>query len=298
MKKSIVDTVIAELSSASTLKPNTIIHIPYEHILNLLHLSREIFLEQPILLELETPLLVCGDIHGQFYDLLRIFKFGGNPSENNYLFLGDYVDRGRQNIETICYLLALKIKYPENFFLLRGNHETTKINRIYGFYEECKKRYDIKLWKEFCNVFDCMPIAAIVEERIFCVHGGLSPDLKHIEQIEKINRPLEIPENGFLCDLLWSDPDKDKEYWERNTRGISVTFGKTALKEFLDNQDFDLVCRAHQVVEDGYEFFGNRKLVTVFSAPNYCGQFDNSGAFMKINEDLVCSFFVLKPEFN
>ena len=298
MKKSIVDTVITELSSASNLKPNTIIHIPEAHILHLLYKSRELLLSQPPLLELESPLLVCGDIHGQFYDLLRIFKFGGNPSENNYLFLGDYVDRGRQNIETICYLLALKIKYPENFFLLRGNHETSKINRIYGFYEECKKRYNIKLWKEFCGVFDCMPIAAIIEERIFCVHGGLSPDLKDVGQIENIKRPLDIPEKGFLCDLLWSDPEKEKEGWLANSRGISVTFGKKELKGFLGEQDFDLVCRAHQVVEDGYEFFGDRQLVTVFSAPNYCGQFDNCGAFMKINENLVCSFFVLKPEFN
>lgn len=143
--------------------------------------SREIFLQQPILLELEAPLKICGDIHGQYTDLLRLFEYGGFPPEANYLFLGDYVDRGKQSLETICLLLAYKIKYPENFFLLRGNHECASINRIYGFYDECKRRYNIKLWKTFTDCFNCLPIAAIIDEKIFCCHGGLSPDLQVIE---------------------------------------------------------------------------------------------------------------------
>lgn len=142
--------------------------------------SREIFLQQPILLELEAPLKICGDIHGQYTDLLRLFEYGGFPPEANYLFLGDYVDRGKQSLETICLLLAYKIKYPENFFLLRGNHECASINRIYGFYDECKRRYNIKLWKTFTDCFNCLPIAAIIDEKIFCCHGGLSPDLQVI----------------------------------------------------------------------------------------------------------------------
>ncbi|PSN49827.1 Serine/threonine-protein phosphatase beta isoform, partial [Blattella germanica] len=137
-----------------------------------------------------------GDIHGQYTDLLRLFEYGGFPPEANYLFLGDYVDRGKQSLETICLLLAYKIKYPENFFLLRGNHECASINRIYGFYDECKRRYNIKLWKTFTDCFNCLPIAAIIDEKIFCCHGGLSPDLQGMEQIRRIMRPTDVPDTG------------------------------------------------------------------------------------------------------
>nr|XP_006113027.1 serine/threonine-protein phosphatase PP1-alpha catalytic subunit [Pelodiscus sinensis] len=257
--------------------------------------SREIFLSQPILLELEAPLKICGDIHGQYYDLLRLFEYGGFPPESNYLFLGDYVDRGKQSLETICLLLAYKIKYPENFFLLRGNHECASINRIYGFYDECKRRYNIKLWKTFTDCFNCLPIAAIVDEKIFCCHGGLSPDLQSMEQIRRIMRPTDVPDQGLLCDLLWSDPDKDVQGWGENDRGVSFTFGSEVVAKFLHKHDLDLICRAHQVVEDGYEFFAKRQLVTLFSAPNYCGEFDNAGAMMSVDETLMCSFQILKP---
>jgi len=137
-------------------------------------------------------LQICGDIHGQYYDLLRLFEYGGFPPEANYLFLGDYVDRGKQSLETICLLLAYKIKYPENFFILRGNHECASINRIYGFYDECKRRYNIKLWKTFTDCFNCLPIAAIIDEKIFTMHGGLSPDLNSMEQIRRVMRPTDV----------------------------------------------------------------------------------------------------------
>lgn len=128
-----------------------------------------------MLLELEAPIKICGDVHGQYSDLLRLFEYGGYPPDANYLFLGDYVDRGKHSIETICLLMAYKIKFEENFFMLRGNHECSSINRLYGFYDECKRRYSIKLWKTFIDVFNCFPVAAIIDEKILCMHGGLSP---------------------------------------------------------------------------------------------------------------------------
>ena len=258
--------------------------------------AKKILMSQPIFLELESPLTVCGDIHGQYPDLLKLFELGGFPPAANYLFLGDYVDRGKQSLETICLLLAYKIKYEENFFLLRGNHECASINRLYGFYDECKKRYNLKLWKNFVDIFNCFPISASIDDKILLMHGGISPELKSVEQLKTIMRPTDIPEEGLLCDILWSDPDPNCENWEPNERGVSIIFGENALKKFLEKNDLDLLCRAHQVVEEGYEFFGDRELVTIFSAPNYCGEFDNNGAIMVIDENLMCSFKVIKGD--
>jgi len=290
-----VDSIIHKLLEVRGSKPGKQVNLSENEIKGLCVKAREIFISQPMLLELEAPLKICGDIHGQYYDLLRLFEYGGFPPEANYLFLGDYVDRGRQSLETICLLLAYKIKYPENFFLLRGNHESSTINRIYGFYDECKRRYSIRLWKLFGDCFNCLPVAAIIDEKILCMHGGLSPELASLEQINKIYRPTDVPDNGLLCDLLWSDPEKDVPAWEDNERGVSYVFGPEIVTLFLKKHDLDLVCRAHQVVEDGYEFFSKRQLVTVFSAPNYCGEFDNSGAMMTVDESLMCSFQILKP---
>ncbi|KAH8300336.1 hypothetical protein KR044_013126 [Drosophila immigrans] len=256
---------------------------------------REVLLTQPMLLEISAPVKILGDLHGQFTDLLRMFDYGGYPPASNYLFLGDYVDRGKQSIETLCLLLAYKIKFPQNFFVLRGNHESAGINRIYGFYDECKRRYTVKLWRTFVDCYNCMPVAAIVDEKIFCCHGGLSPDLSNMGQIHKLTRPCEVPDKGLLCDLLWADPDPKIMGWSENDRGVSVTFGSDIVGKFVHRFKFDLICRAHQVVEDGYEFFAKRQLITIFSAPNYCGEFDNAGAMMSVDETLMCSFFVLKP---
>eukprot|EP00924_Labyrinthula_sp_SR-Ha-C_P015554 maker-scaffold_4-snap-gene-3.1-mRNA-1 protein AED:0.25 eAED:0.25 QI:410/1/1/1/1/1/2/223/324 len=290
-----LDAVINKLTQVRSSEPGEHVDLSEVEIRNLCIQSREIFMQQPILLELEAPIRICGDIHGQYYDLLRLFEYGGFPPDSNYLFLGDYVDRGKQSLETICLLLAYKIKYPENFFILRGNHECASINRIYGFYDECKRRYNIKLWKTFADCFNCLPIAAIVDEKIFCMHGGLSPDLHTMDQIRRIMRPTDVPDTGLVCDLLWADPDKDVMGWGENDRGVSFTFGHNVVEKFLKKHDMDLICRAHQVVEDGYEFFAQRSLVTLFSAPNYCGEFDNAGAMMTVDDTLMCSFQILKP---
>ncbi|KAI9272793.1 serine/threonine-protein phosphatase PP-Z1 [Phascolomyces articulosus] len=220
---------------------------------------------------------------------------GGFPPESNYLFLGDYVDRGKQSLETILLLFCYKIKFPENFFLLRGNHECANVTRVYGFYDECKRRTNVKIWKTFVDVFNALPIAALVAGKIFCVHGGLSPSMQSLDDVRNIARPTDVPEYGLLNDLLWSDPSDTAVEWEDNERGVSYCFGKRVVNDFLARHDLDLVCRAHMVVEDGYEFFNDRTLVTVFSAPNYCGEFDNFGAIMSINEELLCSFELLTP---
>jgi len=295
--------------------PGTLVTLADHEIKMLCSRVRPVLLEQPMLLEIEAPMKVCGDIHGQFTDLLRLFEYGGFPPESNYLFLGDYVDRGKQSIEVICLLLAYKIQYPENFFILRGNHgksserlldsiysfltlptsECASINRIYGFYDECKRRFGIKLWKVFSDVFNCLPAAALIDDKILCMHGGLSPELNSIPSIGDLERPCDIPDVGLLCDLLWSDPDANINGWGENDRGVSFVFGADVVTLFLENHDLDLLIRAHQVVEDGYEFFAGRRLVTLFSAPNYCGEFDNAGGMISIDEDLMCSFQILKP---
>ena len=290
-----VDSIIERLLEVRGSRPGKNVQLTENEIRGLCFKAREVFLSQPNLLELEAPIKICGDIHGQYYDLLRLFEYGGFPPEANYLFLGDYVDRGKQSLETICLLLAYKIKYPENFFLLRGNHECASINRIYGFYDECKRRYSVRLWKTFTDCFNCLPVAAVIDEKILCMHGGLSPELTHMDQIKKIVRPTDVPDTGLLCDLLWADPEPDISGWGENDRGVSFTFGADTVASTLRRFDLDLVCRAHQVVEDGYEFFAKRQLVTLFSAPNYCGEFDNAGAMMSVDESLMCSFQVLKP---
>ncbi|KAJ4825703.1 hypothetical protein Tsubulata_001199 [Turnera subulata] len=294
MDRMVLDDVINRLLEVRG-KPGKQVQLSEAEIRQLCLTSKEVFLRQPNLLELESPIKICGDIHGQYTDLIKLFQYGGFPPRANYLFLGDYVDRGKQSLETICLLLAYKIKYPENFFLLRGNHECASVNRIYGFYDECKRRFNVRVWKIFTDCFNCLPVAALIDEKILCMHGGLSPDLHNLNQIRNLRRPTAVPDNGLLCDLLWSDPSREIQGWGSNDRGVSFTFGADRVTEFLRKHDLDLICRAHQVVEDGYEFFANRQLVIIFSAPNYCGEFDNAGAMMSVDENLLCSFQILRP---
>ena len=290
-----IQSIAQRLLSLRGSPPGTLANLAENEIKLLCQRIRPILLAQPMLLELEAPLKICGDIHGQFTDLLRLFEYGGFPPESNYLFLGDYVDRGKQSLETVCLLMCYKIMYPENFFILRGNHESAGINRIYGFYDECKRRYSIRLWKVFSDVFNCLPVSAIVDEKILCMHGGLSPEMERLQQIADLARPCDVPDVGLMCDLLWSDPDTSINGWAENDRGVSFVFGADVVAAFLEQHDLDLLVRAHQVVEDGYEFFAGRRLVTLFSAPNYCGEFDNAGGMISVDENLMCSFQILKP---
>lgn len=290
-----LDMVIDKLLSVRGSRPGKLVDLSTAEIKMVLLRARDILMSQPMLLELTAPIKIVGDVHGQYYDMLRIFEYGGFPPDSNYLFLGDYVDRGKQSIECAILVLAYKIRYPENFFCIRGNHECASINRIYGFYDECKRRHSIKLWKTFTDVFNCLPCGAIIDDKILCVHGGISPELTDLKQLGNIVRPTDVPDTGLLCDIIWSDPDKEIDGWGENDRGVSFTFGEDIVNAFLHKHDLDLICRAHQVVEDGYEFFARRQLVTLFSAPNYCGEFDNAAAFMTVDETLMCSFQILKP---
>ncbi|XP_063220678.1 uncharacterized protein LOC134530059 [Bacillus rossius redtenbacheri] len=291
-----VDKIISALCDTSHFGDKIkYVHLPEQDILDLCTMARNTFLSEPVLLDLKPPLNICGDIHGQYSDLVRLFQLGKHPPASSYLFLGDYVDRGPQSIEVICLLFAYKVRYPSIFYLLRGNHESSSVSMIYGFYEECKSRYTVNMWQTFMDSFNCMPVAAVVGDKIFCCHGGISPDLRSLDDVRAIERPTDVPEIGLLCDLLWSDPDHNVLYWGKNTeRAISVTYGSRAVKEFLANTNLELICRAHQMVNAGYEFFIDREVITVFSAPNYIGH-GNDGAIMCVDRNMVCSLLILKP---
>uniref|UniRef100_A0A9J2Q935 Serine/threonine-protein phosphatase n=2 Tax=Ascaris TaxID=6251 RepID=A0A9J2Q935_ASCLU len=291
-----VDNMISRLLNVGMAGGRLTTQVAEEELHHLCLLAKQIFLSQSTLIEVEPPLVVCGDIHGQYSDLLRIYDKNGFPPETNYLFLGDFVDRGKQNLETICLQFCYKIKFPENFFMLRGNHETSAINRVYGFFEECNRRYhSTRLWNQFQDTFNCMPLCGYIGARILCMHGGLSPHLSNLDQLRNLPRPLDPPNPSMELDLLWADPDQWVKGWQANTRGASYTFGQDVVVDICQKLDLDLICRAHQVVQDGYEFFANRRLVTVFSAPHYCGQFDNAGGTMAVSDDMNCSFQVFRP---
>ncbi|EGR29832.1 ser thr protein phosphatase family protein, putative [Ichthyophthirius multifiliis] len=238
---------------------------------------------QPI----RAPVNICGDIHGQFYDLLELFRVGGEIPIQNYIFIGDFVDRGYNSVETLEYLLCLKIKYPDNITLLRGNHESRQITQAYGFHDEVLRKYgNTNPWKYCTDVFDYLPIGAIVEGKVLCIHGGLSPEIKTIDQIRMIDRKMEIPHDGPFCDLMWSDPE-DITTWAINTRGAGWLFGSQVTKEFNELNELDLVARAHQLVDAGYQYwFPDKNLVTVWSAPNYCYRCGNIAAILKLDENL------------
>tara|TARA_Y100000741_G_scaffold103054_1_gene76796 strand:+ start:419 stop:1327 length:909 start_codon:yes stop_codon:yes gene_type:complete len=283
----------------NTLKQNKNVNdlpIPIEAIDWVLKQTRSLFLSEKMLIRTITPIKIVGDIHGQFGDLLEIFNRLGVPSESNrYLFLGDYVDRGKQSLETILTLFCYKIMYRNSVILLRGNHETADVSYEYGFYDECKRRHSIKLWRKFIDVFNTMSIAATIgieknDPLAFCCHGGISDKMNSLSCIEALRKPCDVPDEGLICDLLWSDPTIETETFRESERGVSFEFGKKALNEFMRKIGVDIVIRAHQVTEDGYEFFSNRKLVTVFSAPRYASEFDNVGAVLIINKNFRCSF--------
>lgn len=232
----------------------------------------------------QPPVTVCGDIHGQFFDLLELFKVGGDVPARNYVFMGDYVDRGKHSVETILLLFALKLRYPDRITLLRGNHESRHLTKVFGFYKECLSKYGTAaVWRCCTDVFDFLPLCALVAGRVFCVHGGLSPSIQTLYQIHKIQRLQEVPHVGPMSDLLWSDP-ADIDGWGTSTRGAGYHFGSDVVSKFNSANNLDFVCRAHQLVMTGFQWHFDKKLVTVFSAPNYCYKAGNIGAILELDE--------------
>ncbi|KAH3902700.1 serine/threonine-protein phosphatase SCDLUD_000284 [Saccharomycodes ludwigii] len=241
-----------------------------------------------------VPVTICGDVHGQFHDLMELFQIGGPCPDTNYLFMGDYVDRGYYSVETVSFLVCMKVRYPNRITILRGNHESRQITQVYGFYDECLRKYgSANVWKMFTDLFDYFPITALVDNKIFCLHGGLSPMIETIDQIRELNRVQEVPHEGPMCDLLWSDPD-DRGGWGISPRGAGFTFGQDISEQFNHTNDLNLIARAHQLVIEGYAW-SHQSVVTIFSAPNYCYRCGNQAAIMEVDENLNRQFLQYDP---
>lgn len=346
------------------------------HMKQLCEIVKEFMMEESNIQPVATPVTICGDIHGQFYDLLELFRVaGGMPNETapeppttidniistadieppstitnpklkkklrlggsdhpdapttpaeevsdaslvnsstvsaqdsesepedtithdttrrgeaNFIFLGDYVDRGYFSLETLTLLLCLKAKYPDRITLVRGNHESRQITQVYGFYEECVQKYgNTSVWKACCQVFDFMTLGAIVDGKVLCVHGGLSPEIRTLDQVRVVARAQEIPHEGAFCDLVWSDPE-DVETWAVSPRGAGWLFGDRVSQEFCHVNGLNLIARAHQLVNEGYKYhFKSQDVVTVWSAPNYCYRCGNMASVCEIGEDMKPNF--------
>ncbi|KAJ4150303.1 hypothetical protein LMH87_011057 [Akanthomyces muscarius] len=341
-------------------------YLPERAMKELCEKVKEILMEESNIQPVCTPVTVCGDIHGQFYDLLELFRVaGGMPGESNvqapktsttvitsqdieppeitnpkllkklkspsnetidrdsgdeadasteaaagsadinstvpssqsaetrFIFLGDFVDRGYFSLETFTLLMCLKAKYPERIVLVRGNHESRQITQVYGFYEECQQKYgNASVWKACCHVFDFLVLAAIVDGEVLCVHGGLSPEIRTIDQIRVVARAQEIPHEGAFCDLVWSDPE-DVETWAISPRGAGWLFGDKVATEFNHVNGLKLIARAHQLVNEGYKYhFPENSVVTVWSAPNYCYRCGNVASIMTVDKDLDPRFSI------
>ena len=346
--------------------------IPEAQVGELCHKARELLIEEGNVVQVDAPVTICGDIHGQFHDLMELFRVGGDVPDTNYLFMGDFVDRGFYSLESFLLLLCLKVRYPDRITLIRGNHESRQITTVYGFYDECLRKYgSANVWRHCCDVFDYLALGALVlgtsaslhptsypgisqgtqtslpadDEDIeieimnshdevtarfprnkrqvvnraqsspaaspdldtprkngaigsgassgvrdsgggavLCVHGGLSPLIETVDKIRLLDRKQEVPHEGAMCDLLWSDPD-EIDGWGLSPRGAGFLFGADIVKRFNHVNDLSLIARAHQLVMEGFKEMFDSNIVTVWSAPNYCYRCGNVAAILELGED-------------
>lgn len=271
-----------------------------EQAIRIVRAATELLRKEPNMLHVPAPVTICGDVHGQYYDLMKLFEVGGNPESTAYLFLGDYVDRGSFSIECLVYLYALKLNYNLSFWMLRGNHECKHLTEYFTFKSECLHKYSADLYEECLASFNALPLAAIMNNQFFCVHGGLSPELKTLADLERLDRFREPPTKGLMCDLLWADPteeyDEDNmdQTFVRNTvRGCSYAFTYKASCQFLERTGLLSVIRAHEAQDAGYRMYKRTKtlgfpsLLTMFSAPNYLDTYNNKAAVLKYENNVM-----------
>ncbi|CCA68662.1 related to calcineurin catalytic subunit [Serendipita indica DSM 11827] len=265
-----------------------------DQVLFLLRRVGDIFKTERNVLYLSAPITIVGDIHGQYYDLVNFMtsSFGGNPLKTDYLFLGDYVDRGYFSVECLLWLFALKLVKPNGINMLRGNHESKHLTNYFTFRIECTRKYSERIYDAFLEVFKTMPLAAVVDDRFFCVHGGIGPDLESVSDIDKINRFAEVPTKGLFCDLLWADPCPPGSefpggplFLENSVRGCSYYYSYEAVCKFLKANGLSSIIRGHEAQKEGYSMFkytseNYPSVITIFSAPNYCDIYGNKGAVM------------------
>ena len=264
--------------------------------INIIRQAAELFRKEKNIIELNCAVTIVGDIHGQFHDLIKMLDMRGDLANNKYVFLGDYVDRGSYSVEVILTLYSLKLNYPANFYLIRGNHECRQMTAYFNFRSECLYKYDIEFYDVICESFDVLPLACIINKKFLAVHAGISPELNTLDNISKANRFLEPPQGGLVCDLLWSDPvdndsgDCEDKFKVNEVRGCSYFFGKSAVSNFLKRNKLLSIIRAHEVQLEGYKMHnwnGPNQfplVITIFSAPNYCDMYNNKGAVINLDE--------------
>lgn len=282
--------------------------------------TKELLMRESNVVHVRAPVTVVGDIHGQFFDLIEIFKIGGWCPDTNYLFLGDYVDRGMFSVETISLLVCLKLRYPNRVHLIRGNHESRGVTQSYGFYTECSRKYgNANVWHYFTDMFDFLTLSVVINDQIFCVHGGmlarlcqgpggrrgsrdllagLSPSIHSIDQIKIIDRFREIPHEGPMADLVWSDPDPERDEFSLSPRGAGYTFGAQVVKKFLAVNGMSHILRAHQLCQEGFQVLYDDRLSTVWSAPNYCYRCGNMASVLEVSDtgERFFNVFAAAPE--